>query len=156
MHAQSMMSANPITALDTETVGVVLDRMCGKGMRLLPVLDAGGKVLGVVTLFSIMTHIVPNYIVTGDLEDVAYAPDIGLLRRHYDEILGQPVTGVLDAEPLLVRPESSLLSVAATLITHGKHESALVVDGEKKLVGIISVGDVLSCLKALPDGAPDA
>jgi CBS domain-containing protein len=151
-----MMSANPITALDTETVGVVLDRMCGKDLRLLPVLDAGGKVMGVVTLFSIMTHIVPNYIVTGDLEDVAYAPDIGLLRRHYDEILGQPVTEVLDAEPLLVRPESSLLSVAATLITHGKHESALVVDGEKKLVGIISVGDVLSCLKDLPDGAPDA
>ena len=156
MQAKSMMSANPITARDTETVGAVLDRMCGKGLRLLPVLDAGGKVLGVATLFSIMTHIVPNYIVTGDLDDVSYAPDIGLLRRHYDEILGRPVTEVLDVEPLLVRPESSLLSVAATLITHGKHESALVVDGDKKLVGIISVGDVLSCLKALPGGAPDA
>ena len=47
MQAQRMMSASPITALDTETVGVVLDRMCGKGMRLLPVLDDGGKVLGV-------------------------------------------------------------------------------------------------------------
>lgn len=156
MQAQRMMSASPITALDTETVGVVLERMCGKGLRLLPVLDDGGTVLGVVTLFSIMAHIVPNYIVTGDLDDVPYAPDFGLLRRHYDEILNHPVTEVLDAEPLLVRPESSLLSVAATLITHGKHDSALVVGEDKKLLGVVSVGDVLAGLKALPDVTPDA
>jgi CBS domain-containing protein len=156
MQAQTMMSAKPVTVLDTDTVGTVLARMEETGLPLLPVLDGKGAVAGVVTRFSIMTHIVPSYIATGDLDDVAYAPDIGLLRRHYDALLGKPVAEVLDAEPLLVRPDSSLLSVAATLITHGKHESALVVDEHKRLLGIISVGDVLAGLKTLPGGAPDA
>ena len=48
MQAQRMMSANPVTAAATQTVGEVLERMCGKGLRLLPVLDAEGKVAGVV------------------------------------------------------------------------------------------------------------
>jgi len=156
MQAKAMMRASPVTARDTETVGVVLERMQQAELRLLPVLDGQDKVAGVVTLFSIMAHIVPNYIVSGDLDDVPYAPDIGLLRRHYDEILGRPLSEVLDAEPLLVKPEASLLSVAATLITHGKHDAALVVDEDKRLVGIVSARDVLASLKSLPDGAPDA
>ena len=74
---------------------------------------------------------------------------MGILRRHYDTYTDKQVSEVMDSEPLLVSKDESLLSVAAAMISFGKHEYALVVDKQKKLLGIISAGDILDQLQAL-------
>ena len=82
MHADKIMVKNPKTALADEAVGTVLNRMREQKLRMLPVLSDGGRVVGVISTHSVMQHVVPEYIVSGDLGSVSYAPDIGLLLKH--------------------------------------------------------------------------
>jgi CBS-domain-containing membrane protein len=156
MQAQNIMTRDPITASGADTMGMALERMQQHRLHMMPVLDGDGVVLGVVTQHSILAHIVPNYIMTGDLKSVTYAPDLGLLRRQYATLINESVMAEVDTEPLLVKPDESLLSVAAALISFDKHEHALVADERKRLLGVISVGDILGYLKQASGEAPGA
>jgi CBS domain-containing protein len=149
MLAERVMVTNPCTAQLDELIEEVLLRMRNASLRMLPVIDRVGVVIGVVSTFSIMEHIVPNYIVSGDLNKIPYAPDIGVLRRHYNFYAGRKVSEVMDPAPLLVNRDESLLSVAAAMISFGKHEYALVIDRQKRLLGIISAGDILDQLQTI-------
>jgi CBS domain-containing protein len=149
MLAQQVMISDPYTAHVDELIEKVLIRMRCARLRMLPVTDQSGVVVGVISTFSILEHIVPDYIVSGDLNQISFAPDTGVLRRQYDAYANKQVSEVLDPEPLLVSKDESLLSVAAAMISFGKHEYALVVDEQKKLLGIISAGDMLDRLQIL-------
>jgi len=156
MKASQVMTSNPRTIQGTETMGKALATMFEHHLHMLPVVDAERAVLGVVTMFSIMAHIVPDYIVSGDLDSVSYAPDIGLMRRRYDQMVDEPVRNVTDSTPLMVRADDSLLSIAASLVTHDRHEYALVIDAHNVLLGVISAGDILANLKQVPGGNTSA
>lgn len=153
MIAGNVMVTDVIAANVDETVDIVLERMRTSKLRMIPVLDNQGVIIGVISTFSVMEKIVPSYIVTGDLNQISYAPDIGILRRHYNEISELKVVDVMDNQPLLVGQDESLLSVAAAMISHVKHEYAVVVDDSKHLLGIISAGDVLDRVKVGHDDA---
>ncbi len=155
MHASKIMVKHPKVARADEKVGPVLVRMRKQHLRMLPVLSDGDVVEGVISTYSLMRHVVPDYIVSGDLDSVPYAPDLGLLRKHYDELAEKHVREVMD-EPLTVHADESLLSVSAALCTFGKHEYALVIDEERRLLGVISAGDILDRLRQHKNGALDA
>jgi len=152
MFAERIMIKNPVTALQSEQVGDVLRRMREAKLRMLPVLDDDGVVVGIFSTFSILGEIVPSYIVSGDLNSVSYAPDLGVLRRHYDALKDSELSDMIDKESLMIKPEESLLSVATALIGFRKHEYALVVDEQKHLLGIISAGDILEAMHGLLSG----
>jgi CBS domain-containing protein len=149
MQAQQVMISNPYTAHIDELIEIVIIRMRNANLRMLPVTDHSGVVLGVISTFSILEHIVPNYLISGDLNQISFAPDMGILRRQYDTYTNKQISEVMDPKPLLVNKGESLLSVAAAMISFGKHEYALVVDKKEKLLGIISAGDILDQLQAL-------
>jgi len=152
MLAENIMVTELITAHVDDRVCDVLARMRAAKLRMLPVVDDHGGVAGVISTFSIMECLVPSYIVSGDLNQVSYAPDMGVLRRHYLEVIEKDLLSVMETRPLLVKRDESLLSTAAALIAFGKHEYALVVDEEKRLIGIISAGDVLDRLGNMVEG----
>jgi len=152
MFAERIMIKNPVTARQGERMKDVLFRMREAKLRMLPVLDDDGVVVGIVSTFSMLGAIVPDYIVSGDLNQISYAPDMGVLRRHYDELQSKKLIEMIDKEPLMLNPEESLLSVAASLIGFRKHEYALVVDEQKHLLGIISAGDILDAMDGLLSG----
>jgi CBS domain-containing protein len=149
MQAQQVMISNPCTAHIDELIEQVIIRMRDARLRMLPVTDHSGVVLGVISTFSILENIIPSYIVSGDLNQISFAPDMGVLQRQYDIYTDKQVAEVMDPKPLLVSRNESLLSVAAAMISFGKHEYALVVDKQKKLLGIISAGDILDQLQTL-------
>ena len=146
MLAKNVMVADMVTALADEKVEDVLHKMRSAKLRMLPVLDADRRVIGVVSTFSVMERVVPSYIVTGDLNQIPYAPDMGVLHRHFEEVRGLRADAVMDAKPLKVQADESLLSVAAAMISYKKHEYAMVIDDDGCLLGIISAGDVLDRL----------
>lgn len=147
MLAENVMVKNIVTAHVDETVDTVLARMRDAKLRMIPVLDNEKIIVGVVSTFSVLEKVVPSYIVTGDLNQISYAPDIGILLRHYDEISGLKASEVMDGKPLTVNRNESLLSVAAAMISFTKHEYAMVVDNQNHLLGIVSAGDVLDRMK---------
>ncbi|MDQ7003466.1 MAG: CBS domain-containing protein [Ghiorsea sp.] len=156
MRAENFMVTNIVTAHEDELVGDVHDKMNREKLRMLPVVDSSGVVKGLLSTFSIMKTIIPDYLISGDLEQISYAPDLGILCRKYEEILNFPIRGMVDTSPLFVHQEDSLLSVSAAIASHGKHEYALVVDNNKKLLGVISAGDILNRLKVKANELNDA
>jgi len=133
-----------------------LDKMRDTGHRHLPVVDDEGRAVGLFSALSVIGHLVPDYIVSGDLDDIPYAPDFGLLRRHYDEVKDLPVSQLMVDKPFVIKPEESLLSAAAALVTHPVSDVVLVAGEDGKLVGIITSSDVLGKLRSTRLGTSDA
>jgi len=156
MFAERIMVTDVITAQEHELVGDVHAKMTREKLRMLPVLDKQGLVKGLLSTFSIMENIIPDYLISGDLNQISYAPDLGILCKRYEEVIKSPICNMVDTSPLLVAKDESLLSVAAAIASHGKHEYALVVDENKKLLGVISAGDILNRLKQKTSEVNDA
>lgn len=156
MFAEKIMVTHVITAQEHELVGDVHTKMTHEKLRMLPVVDDQGVVKGLLSTFSIMENIIPDYLISGDLNQISYAPDLGILCKRYEEIIRSPISNLVDTSPLLVAKDESLLSVAAAIASHGKHEYALVVDEHKKLLGVISAGDILNRLKQKTSEVNDA
>jgi len=150
MLARDVMVTKTLSVLPDQDMGAALDIMRRHHYRMLPVVDAGNCLCGVITTSNILRHLLPDYILTGELGEVAYAPDIAVLPMHYSRLTSQPVSCVMDTEPLTVRDDESLLAVASTLATDTRqHVYALVVDAGKRLTGIISPGDILDYFRQL-------
>ncbi len=156
MIAANIMTTQIVTAYDHEQVGSVYDTMKQKRLRMLPVINQEGMVVGIISTFCIMEHAIPDYVISGDLQQIPYAPDLGILRKKYLEVIECPVSKVMDTHPLLVQKDESLLSVAAAISAHGKHEYAVVVDDNKALLGVISAGDILMRLQQKVSEGNDA
>ncbi len=152
MLAERIMTTHLVTAQVDECIGDVLKRMREADLRMLPVLNADQTIAGIFSTFSMLSHIVPDYIVSGDLDQVSYAPDMGILHQHYIELSTKKVALALDKVPVTVHPHDSLLSVAASTVAFCKHEYILVVDEQEKLLGIISAGDILDLLQLIKLG----
>jgi CBS domain-containing protein len=149
MLAKSVMTTKLVTAHVGEHVHDVLLRMRENKLRMLPVLNDEKMAVGVFSTFSVLGKVLPSYILSGDLEQLSYAPDIGLLKDHFDKVADENIEDVMDDSPLVVNEHESLLSTAAALMSFGKHEYALVVDDNQSLVGVISAGDILDYLKTM-------
>jgi len=156
MFAENIMKTQVVTAGYHEQVGAVQDRMQKQKLRMLPVVDDKQTVVGILSTFCIMERAIPDYLISGDLKQIPYAPDLGILRKKYLEVIACPVHQVMDTQPLMVQKDESLLSVAAAISSHGKHEHALVVDEHQKLLGVISAGDILDRLKQKVSEGNDA
>jgi len=146
MIAEHIMTTKIVATDLDERVKDVFTKMHSAKLRMLPVLNADGIIVGVVSTFSLLSHIVPDYLVSGDLHQISYAPDIGILKPHFEAVVNKPVAEVMDTNLLLVQPKESLISVSAALTEHDRHGYAMVVDKENKLLGVISAGDIINRL----------
>jgi len=149
------MTTDIVTCHPQQTVAEIVAVLSKEEFRMVPVVDSDNKILGAVHTLSVLSGLVPSYIVTGDLKSIPYAPDIGLLRKHYENLLPTKVADVMDKKPTIVHADDSLLSVAAALITYDRFEYALVADADEHLVGIISTSDILRRLAIDPQDTSD-
>ena len=143
MHAKNIMTTDVVVCHPEQTVADIAEILNKKTFRMIPVVDAERKILGAVNTLSVLSSLVPEYIVKGYLKSIPYAPDFGLLRKHYKELMACKVNHVMDEHPTIVHAEESLLSVTAALISFDRFEYVLVADAEERLVGIISSSDIL-------------
>jgi len=146
MLASSIMQ-KPVVISATARGKEALDLAIETGHRMLPVVDDAQHVVGMFSSFAVLGYLVPDYIVSGDLADVSYAPDFGLLRKHYDELEGKKVADLMSPKPFTIKPGESVLSAAAALLTSTGHDGILVVDATGVLLGIITPSDVLNSLR---------
>jgi len=150
MLARDVMVTKTLSVLPDQDMGTALDLMRRHHYRMLPVVDADNCLCGAITTSNILRHLLPDYILSGELGEVAYAPDIAVLTEHYPKLIRQQVSCVMDTEPLTVQDDESLLAVASTLAADTRqHVYALVLDAGKRLVGIISPGDILDHFRLL-------
>jgi len=150
MHAKDIMTTDVVVCHPEQAVAEIAAVLNEQSFRMIPVVDAEHKILGAVNTLSVLSSLVPSYIVTGDLKSIPYAPDIGLLRKHYTTLLNRNVSEVMEKNPTIVHADESLLSVTAALITYDRFEYALVADADERLVGVLSSSDILRRLAKSP------
>ncbi len=149
MLAGNIMVTDVIAVHIDDSINDVLIRMRQAHLRMVPVINDERVVVGIVSTYTIIEQIVPSYIVSGDLEQIPYAPDIGLLQRHYHETAYKKVVDIMDKKPLIVQEDESILSVAAALVVFTRHEYAIVIDQNGCLKGILSAGDILDRMRSM-------
>jgi len=146
MHAEVIMIRDVATCRSDQTIEEALEILRKGSLRMIPIVDGRNRVVGAVNTIRLLAKLVPDYIVSGDLKSVSYAPDMGVLRKHFQEMLSRKVVEAMEDAPTIVKATESLLSVASSMITNDYFDYALVVDDQDSLVGVIAPSDILECL----------
>ena len=145
MTVAQAMTREVVTASPDEPVSIVARRMLDSGHASLPVVDADGRVVGMISEADLIRLVIPKYV--DMLEDVSFLPpELDFISVETDEPLGRvKVEQVMRREPLYTVEEQTPLVEAALLILHHRIRRLPVVrDG--KLVGILSRGDIVRAI----------
>lgn len=132
MKVGDVMTKHPVVVdLDTP-VRMAVDLMRSKGIRHLPVVDAGAHVLGIVT--------------DRDLRHAAFLPALaGLQTRPPRRVKAPRVRDVMTWSVVTTQAETLLVHAALTMFQRRIGSLPVVADG--RLVGILTEHDVFNGLK---------
>ena len=132
------MSAPAATVMPNTALSEALALMQQRRIRRLPVVDAAGRLLGIVTIGDIRgADAMGRALVVGASDELAV---------HFE------VARVMTECPHTATPTTSL-SEAALVMLDNKVGALPVVDGENKVVGIITESDLFEALVCYLDRA---
>jgi acetoin utilization protein AcuB len=130
MKVRDWMSPDPVTVSPDTTVAEARVLMDAEGFRHLPVVS-GGTVIGIVSDRDVA------------IKDVALRA--ALRQRNIEDLLDddRPVEAVMAHATLHVIGPDATVSEAARLLVSRRISALPVIDGDRKLVGIITSVDCL-------------
>jgi len=131
--ARSVMTPNPQTVREDETIGEARHAMASLNERSVPVVDARGRLSGVIGLKDLRELFARN--------TIRSAP--GDLRGSRDEVHVE-VKGIMRYPPVAVAPEATLRE-AAELMLRNRISSVIVVESDRP-VGILTKLDLVELL----------
>ena len=137
-----VMSTDLVTIDAADTVHDALQVMAENGVAALPVLDAEGHCIGMLstTDFVEMTRDLESGLEALEQEDQLL---FGQIVAQLAEGSGhQRVVDVMSDSVITARASDSLVSAASTMLDEGVHRLP-VLDDEGRLVGILSTTDIL-------------
>ena len=135
-----IMTPDPLTAREGESVGEVATRLIRNHYINLPVVDAGGRFLGMFGITDVFALLLPNLRFMGD--------DAGELRRRFAEAKSRKVGEAADRDVRVVHPDTP--EIEALRLFCEQHTTLAVVEREsRKLVGILSYWDAMCALTGL-------
>ncbi len=144
MIARDIMTTTLITISPDCSIGETVRRFRDARLQACPVVDPAGKFLGIVTIWQVLSRALPSYILSGDLADVRFAPDLGQFHERLTNLRDQPVDAILERNPPIVRPSDSVLECAAKFLSTPKAVHLLpVVDETNRLLGVVAPMDVI-------------
>ena len=127
IHVREIMTASPVSVRADDSLQRALDLIDKHDIHELPVLE-GGRCIGIVTAgdLKLLTPTYPLFPVQAEV------------RQALREL---KVATAMTIEPVTVSPHASVLA-AVKLLHDNRIESLLVTEGDK-LVGVLSVSDIL-------------
>ncbi len=78
-------------------------------LQAFSVVNAKGNLFGMVNIWQLLRHVLPFYIVSGDVPDVRFVPDLNQLHERLASMRDQPVSAIMNREPPAVRSDYSIL-----------------------------------------------
>ena len=128
--AREVMTPNPVTVVEGATITAVADVMAHKRLKRLPVVDAAGKLVGIVSRLDL-------------LRTVAEAFHSGPEEPRPAGLRGDlPLSRVMRKDVPVVHPDTPINEVLQAVVAT-RLNRALVVDAERRVVGIVTDEEVL-------------
>lgn len=155
MHAADVMTRNVITVDPGATVQVAAGLLSERGISGAPVVDAGGKLVGIISEGDLLRR---TEIGTDQprsvrrswwLEDFAAAHARDYVKSH-----GRTVRDIMSRDVITVTDDTDLGEIARLLETHRIKRVPVLHDG--KIVGIVSRSNLVRALSAAHTPAPAA
>lgn len=140
MTVKNSMKKQVITVLDTDDLRTAAKQFVKHHIGMLPVINADGKLVGVLQLRDLLTLVLPDF--TRLMKDFDFVVSFGAAKsiQPSKEDLSKKVLDVM--EPPVCVEDSCGLSRAFSLLHHYNLTDLPVVDKENCLVGIASRVDV--------------
>jgi CBS domain-containing protein len=128
--AREVMTANPVTVVESAMLPAVAEVMAHKRLKRLPVVDAAGKLVGIVSRLDL-------------LRTVAEAFQAGPEKPGLAGMRGDlPLSRVMRRDMPVVHPETPINEVLQAVVST-RLNRALVVDANRRVVGIVTDEEVL-------------
>ena len=133
---------------DTDTVSDATRHMLQNRVSDLPVVDASGKLLGMLKLERILAGLLPKAALIGyGMPDLAFATEtIDQLRARMHELKDQPVHEFVIKADHVVHPETSPLEIVL-LLYKGANNIPVIAPDTGRLIGMVGARDILAALQ---------
>jgi len=128
--AREVMTPDPVTVIESATVAGVADVMAHRRLKRLPVIDASGKLAGVVSRLDLLRTVAEAF-----QQSPEQAQPAGLRGDL-------PLSRVMRRDVPVVHPETPINEVLQAVVST-RLNRALVVDAERRVIGIVTDEEVL-------------
>jgi CBS domain-containing protein len=128
--ARDLMTPNPVTVPENATLAEVADVMAHRRLKRLPVVDANGKLVGIISRLDLLRTVAEKFPATGD------EPQLAGLRGDL------PLARVMRKDVPVLHPDTPLPEVMQAVVST-RLNRALVVDADRRVVGIVTDEELL-------------
>ena len=146
MTARDIMHTDVISIGPDATVRELADLLAAHSISGVPVIDAQGALVGVVTEGDVIMQDAelhfPHYLQF--LDSVIYLESVRRFEERFRKTFGNKVADVMSTEVVTVGPDATVHEVT-TLMTDNSVNRLPVVD-EGRVVGIITRGDIVRAI----------
>ena len=142
------MTTDVLVVRDDDTVPDAVQALVNRGVDAAPVVDANGKVVGMLSASDVMiqdAHVHLPTIITMFGASMKLPMDASRYDQDIQRALASTVHELMRRGPITTTPDATM-SDAATLMHDHDISRLPVIDGSGKLVGIVARGDVLRYL----------
>lgn len=144
--ARDIMQAEVVTIGPDATVRELADLLASSKISGVPVVDAGGAVVGVVTEGDIVLQDAglhfPHYIQF--LDSTIYLESVSKFEERFRRTFGTKVGDIMSSEVVSVAPAASVYDVATLMADSDVNRVPVLEEG--RLVGIITRADVVKAI----------
>src|SRR5437763_751580 len=147
MSCAEIMTREPVTIREQESVGDAAEKLVSNHVTNLPVVDAQNRYVAMFGLYDLLSLLVPRVALAGDLmSNLRFiADDPEELRRRYREVKSRPVSEVANRNAPTLDPDSP--EVEAIRLFCRNHITLPVVDRDsRRVLGILSCWDAIRAL----------
>ena len=141
--AKDIMTKDPITVSPDTELTYAAKLLLDEGMNGLPVLDAQGKLVGIICQSDLIAQQkrLPIPSIFTLLDGFIPLTSMKHIEKAIKKISGTTVADAMSPNPVTVKPETSIEDVAGLMVDNNFHTIPVVHKGE--LVGIIGKEDIL-------------
>jgi CBS-domain-containing membrane protein len=142
MTCATIMTANPRSVLESETIGHAAEQILERKYINLPVVDGEGRLVGLFGIYDLLALLVPRIAVVGDLiPNLRFmSDDLGELHEKFAGLRNAPIRQAANREPATVFPDTPIIEAVRLFCRN--HMTIPVVEREtRRLAGMISYWD---------------
>ncbi|HXH65454.1 MAG TPA: CBS domain-containing protein [Mariprofundaceae bacterium] len=144
MIAAKLMTRDVVTTTPDTLVKDAIGLLRRHHLHDIPVIDAGGRPVGVLTARAILHHALPSYASEDLLAAMQASPDLPSVHERLLAMADLKVSEVMSPRILSVKEHAPTNAIAAMLVLmRNDSQDILVTDGQGRLVGTISALDII-------------
>lgn len=147
MTCAAIMTANPLTVRESDSVAKATEALIAHRYINLPVVDGDGRFLGIFGVFDLLSLLVPRVALAGDLlPNLRFVEDDpAALRAKFKAVKDKPVGACCDRQAVTLNPDTPVIE--AVRLFCRQHTTLAVVERDSgKIAGIVSYWDAIAAI----------